>query len=51
MRHKYTAISVPTELIPIIDKTIEGRGFSSRAEFVKFAVRKQLELLGVDGVQ
>lgn len=39
------AVSVPTELIGIIDRKIKGKGFCSRAEFVKQAVRNELERL------
>jgi metal-responsive CopG/Arc/MetJ family transcriptional regulator len=47
MRNKYSAVSVPIELIPIIDTSIKGKGFSSRAEFVKFAIRNELQRMGV----
>lgn len=45
MRHNYQAVSVPREMIGIIDKVIKGKGFSSRAEFVKQAIRNELERL------
>lgn len=45
MRSKYTAVSVPVDLIEIIDRGIEGKGFSSRAEFVKTAIRNELKRL------
>lgn len=45
MRNNYQAVSVPEEMIKIIDKTIKGKGFSSRAEFVKQAIRNELERL------
>ena len=45
MRNNYQAVSVPTDMIKIIDKGIKGKGFSSRAEFVKQAIRNELERL------
>ena len=43
MRSIYTAVSVPVDLVKIIDHEIKGKGFSSRAEFIKQAVRNELE--------
>ncbi len=45
MRSIYTAVSVPVDLVKIIDRGIEGKGFSSRAEFVKRAIREELKRL------
>jgi metal-responsive CopG/Arc/MetJ family transcriptional regulator len=45
MRNNYQAVSVPIEMIGIIDKAIKDKGFSSRAEFVKQAIRNELERL------
>ena len=42
MRSIYTAVSVPRDLVKIIDKKIKGKGYSSRAEFVKTAIRNEL---------
>jgi metal-responsive CopG/Arc/MetJ family transcriptional regulator len=42
MKKEYMAVTVPKELIPIIDITIEGKGHTSRAEFIKYCVRKEL---------
>jgi len=46
MTKQYMAVSVPSEMIPIIDQAIEGKGYSSRAEFVKFCIRKELSRMG-----
>jgi len=45
MKNEYMAVSVPVEMIAIIDKAIKGKGFSSRAEFVKQAIRNELRRL------
>lgn len=51
MRCVYTAVSVPVDLVKIIDRKIKGKGFSSRAEFVKQAIRRELEQLDKIEVQ
>ncbi len=43
---KYSTVSLPKSLIKKVDKLIgdeEDGGFSSRAEFIKSAIRKELE--------
>jgi len=50
MRNKYMAVSVPIELIKIIDEKIKKAGYSSRAEFVKEACRRSLDQLGGETV-
>lgn len=40
---KYDCISLPKELVRIVDEKIQGKGYSSRAEFVKQAIRRELE--------
>jgi len=49
MRSVYTAISVPVDLVKIIDREIKGKGFSSRAEFIKQAVRNELKRISGRG--
>jgi len=39
---EYMAVSVPKDMIPIIDDAIQGKGYNSRADFVKFCIRKEL---------
>jgi len=50
---KYVSISIPGELIVNVDKVIEKkvRGYSSRAEFVKDAIRRLLEDIAKDGAK
>jgi len=40
---KYSIIKIPSKLAEEIDKLIEKMGFASRAEFVKYAVRRLIE--------
>ena len=41
---QYVSIKLPSELIEIIDEEIVGKlGYRSRAEFIKEAIRKELE--------
>ncbi len=43
MSNRYMAVSVPKELVQVIDDKIKGRGYNSRAEFVKESGRMALE--------
>ena len=43
MTKRYMAVSVPLEMVQIINEKIKGRGYTSRAEFVKESVRMGLE--------
>lgn len=42
---KYTQVSLPSSIIEQVDRFLEGTadGYSSRAEFVKVAIREKLE--------
>jgi len=48
MVEKYVSVSIPKSLIDKIDEVIESNefGYSSRAEFMKEAVREKLKQLG-----
>jgi metal-responsive CopG/Arc/MetJ family transcriptional regulator len=43
MSNEYVSISIPKELIVDIDKFVGKKGFSSRAEVVKAAIREYLD--------
>ena len=47
MSHDYVSVSLPKSLINRIDEIIRNRdyGYSSRAEFIKEAIRKHLSKL------
>lgn len=42
MRQKYTSVTLPQDLLNIVDQAIKGKGYSSRAEYVKYLIRKDL---------
>jgi len=42
---KYHGVCLPENLLKIIDKNKEKLGYTSRAEFVKQSVRRELERL------
>lgn len=42
-RSAYVSVTITKNLAEMIDAVYEQRGFSSRAEFVKYATRKYLE--------
>jgi metal-responsive CopG/Arc/MetJ family transcriptional regulator len=42
---KYQGVSLSKELLDIIDTKIEGYGYQSRADFVRQAIRRELERL------
>ena len=43
---KYTSVTLPIELLAVFDLTIKGKGYSSRAEFVKQAIRHEINRVG-----
>ena len=43
MRKEYEAVSLQKDLIRQIDEIIQNKGFSSRAEFVRFCIFRELE--------
>jgi len=45
MRNNYVNVSVPSELVNLIDKTwkISKKGYRSRAEFIIEAIREKIE--------
>jgi len=45
MGNEYVTIKLPKILVDEIDKILEKKGFKSRAEFVKEAIRLRLEQL------
>jgi len=45
MRKEYQAVCLQKELLESIDQLIEGKGFASRAEFVRYCVFKELDRL------
>jgi len=44
---KYVCISIPEQITQMIDKKYPVYGYSSRADFVKQAIRHELERLSV----
>ena len=46
MRKEYQAVSLQKDLLQRIDNLIDGKGFSSRAEFVRYCVFKELDRRG-----
>jgi metal-responsive CopG/Arc/MetJ family transcriptional regulator len=48
MRKEYQAVSLQKPLLERIDTLIEGKGFASRAEFVRYCVFKELEKRGIE---
>lgn len=42
---KYMSVCLPVEILKLVDKKIEGRPYTSRADFVKQAIRHELERL------
>lgn len=40
MRKEYTSISFPKEIMEIIDKHVQGKGYSSRTEYIKHLIRE-----------
>ena len=42
MRKTYTSVTLPHELLQAVDLAIQGKGYSSRAEYVKYLIRKDL---------
>ena len=45
MSNEYVTIKLPRILVDEIDKILDKKGFKSRAEFIKEAVRLRLEQL------
>lgn len=39
----YQGISLQESFIKIIDETIKNHGYNSRCDFVRYAIRKELE--------
>lgn len=42
---KFSCVSLPTKLMQLVDEKKEIYGYSSRADFVKQAIRRELEKL------
>jgi len=42
---RYISVSLPVEILKLVDKKIKGRPYTSRADFVKQAIRLELERL------
>ena len=42
---KYVTVRLPKELVNEIDEIVGTRGYKSRAEFVKEAIRKKLDII------
>ena len=51
MRKEYQAVSLQKNLLESIDIFIDGKGFSSRAEFVRYCIFKELEKRNKLGVK
>jgi metal-responsive CopG/Arc/MetJ family transcriptional regulator len=43
MKQIYSSISLPQDLLKIVDLAIEGKGYASRAEYIKFLIRRDLK--------
>ena len=43
MRRQYTSITFPVEIMKIIDEHVKGKGYSSRAEYVKHLIREDVK--------
>jgi len=43
MRKEYQAVCLQKGLLDSIDKIIDGKGFASRAEFVRYCIFKELD--------
>lgn len=43
MRKEYQAVCLQKDLLEKIDHLIDGKGFSSRAEFVRYCIFKELD--------
>lgn len=48
--HDYTAVSLSNDLVRLIDEKIKGKGYSSRAEFVRLAIRNEIERINQGGI-
>jgi len=46
----YTSVSIPRELLLIVDEKRQGKGYSSRAEFVRQAIRHEIKRIDRGGV-
>ena len=42
---KYLSVSLPVEILRMVDEKIKGQPYTSRADFVKQAVRNEFERL------
>ena len=56
MRHtgtmtEYKSIKIPVPLADVIDGLIKGGEYSSRAEYVKELIRRDLRIRGLMGLQ
>ena len=47
MRKEYQAVCLQKNLLETIDQLIDGKGFSSRAEFVRYCIFKELQRRGL----
>ena len=48
MRNEYQAVSLQKNLLEIIDRVVNEKGFGSRAEFVRYCVFKELQKRGIE---
>jgi len=50
MRQEYEAVSLQKNLIKQIDERVKNKGYSSRAEFVRYCIFREFERLSkLDG--
>ena len=48
---EYATVKIPVPLADVIDGLVKGGEYSSRAEFVKEAIRKEFRARGLLGLQ
>ena len=47
----YTTLKIPEKLIELIDIEKQNRGFTSRTDYVKYVVRKDVEANKINGLE
>ena len=44
--NKYQGVSIPKELLQLIDLKGKNHGYTSRADFIRHAIREKLDRMG-----
>jgi len=42
-KYEYLHVSLPKDFIEMLDRATRGKGYASRAEYLKYLVRRDLE--------